>query len=250
MTRDTSDRDMNRDPISGTPGSHPVGVGVGGTVGGVAAGALAGTLFGPIGTLVGAAAGAIAGAAAGKGIAERLDPTAETEYWRTTAPTRPYYDSTRDFDRDYASAYRMGVLGREREPSWRWEDTEPLLAERWNEERGDSRLSWDEARPASRDAWERASRTYDAYAWNDEHYAGEFENAPFRSGDDSYDDYRPAYRYGTYARGLYADRAWDDGLADELARDWDRFRGTSRLGWDRARPAVAAAFRLDRTRPH
>jgi hypothetical protein len=34
MTRDTSQRDANRDPISGAPGSHPVGVGVGGAAGG------------------------------------------------------------------------------------------------------------------------------------------------------------------------------------------------------------------------
>mgnify|MGYP007026695774 CR=1 FL=1 len=37
MTRDTSQRDANRDPITGTPGAHPVGVGVGGVAGGLAA---------------------------------------------------------------------------------------------------------------------------------------------------------------------------------------------------------------------
>ena len=41
---------MNRDPITGTPGSHPLGTGVGAT-GGALAGAAIGSLFGPIGTL-------------------------------------------------------------------------------------------------------------------------------------------------------------------------------------------------------
>ena len=82
--------DLNRDPITGAPGSHPVGVGVGGVAGGAAAGALAGTMFGPIGTLIGAAAGVVVGAAAGKGVAERIDPTGETEYWRDEYKNRPY----------------------------------------------------------------------------------------------------------------------------------------------------------------
>ena len=34
--RDKQDRDMNRDPISGAPGAHPVGTGVGAAGGGVA----------------------------------------------------------------------------------------------------------------------------------------------------------------------------------------------------------------------
>jgi outer membrane lipoprotein SlyB len=68
----------NRDPITGAPGSHPVGVGIGAAVGGIAAGAAAGTLAaGPIGTVVGAAAGAIAGGLGGKAVAEHFDPTVE-----------------------------------------------------------------------------------------------------------------------------------------------------------------------------
>ena len=65
----------NRDPITGTPGAHPVGTGVGAVAGGVAAGAAAGTVAGPVGTVVGAAVGAVAGGLAGKGVAEQVDPT-------------------------------------------------------------------------------------------------------------------------------------------------------------------------------
>jgi uncharacterized protein (TIGR02271 family) len=69
-------RSTNRDPLTGAPGSHPVGTAVGATAGGVAAGAAAGSVAGPVGTAVGAVVGAVAGGAAGKGVAEEVDPTA------------------------------------------------------------------------------------------------------------------------------------------------------------------------------
>ena len=76
-TRDSyADADsMNRDPITGEPGAHPVGTAVGATAGAVAAGAAVGSVAGPVGTVVGAAIGAVAGGAAGKGVAETVDPT-------------------------------------------------------------------------------------------------------------------------------------------------------------------------------
>jgi phage tail tape-measure protein len=68
----------NRDPITGAPGAHPVGVGLGAAAGGIAAGAAAGTVaVGPVGTVVGAAVGAIAGGLGGKAVAEHFDPTLE-----------------------------------------------------------------------------------------------------------------------------------------------------------------------------
>ena len=45
----TTDRDANRDPLTGAPGSHPVGTGLGAVAGGLAAGAAAGTVVGPVG---------------------------------------------------------------------------------------------------------------------------------------------------------------------------------------------------------
>lgn len=71
----TRSGNANRDPITGEPGSHPVGTGVGAAAGGVAAGAAVGTVAGPVGTAVGAVVGAVAGGLAGKGVAEKVDPT-------------------------------------------------------------------------------------------------------------------------------------------------------------------------------
>lgn len=240
---DTAGRDLNRDPISGTPGSHPVGVGVGGVAGGAAAGAVAGTFFGPIGTLVGAAVGVIAGAAAGKGVAERIDPTGEDAYWREAHRDRPYADSSKyDYDRDYAAAYGLGLQGREAENARSWEESENQMKQNWESARGESRLSWDEARPAVQDAWDRADRTHQTYARSDEYHAANFDAAPYRDDGSSYDDYQPAYRYGTQARTRYQDREWDTSLESDLRQDWDRDRGNDGLSWDRAKDAIRDAF--------
>ena len=52
------DRDLNRDPITDEPGSHPVGTGVGAT-GGAVAGAAAGAIGWPVGMAVGGVVGAV-----------------------------------------------------------------------------------------------------------------------------------------------------------------------------------------------
>lgn len=236
------DKDLNRDPISGATGAHPVGVGVGGIAGGAAAGAIAGTFLGPIGTLVGAAVGVVVGAAAGKGVAERIDPTGETEYWRDEYKNRPYADKSLDYDRDYASAYGYGLQGREKYAGRTWNDTEAELQRDWDSSRGTSTLAWDEARGAVRDSWDRADRTYSTYEKSDGYFASRFDNAGYRAGDESFDDYRPAYRYGTQSRTRYQDRDWDDKLENELKEGWDKTKGNSRLTWERAKAAVKDAF--------
>lgn len=234
--------DLNRDPLTGTPGAHPLGVGVGGVAGGAAAGALAGTFFGPIGTLIGAAAGVVAGAAAGKGVAERIDPTGETEYWRAEHANRPYVEKDRDFDRDYASAYGYGLQARETRAGRTWDESETELQSEWNSARGASTLEWEQARPAVRDSWDRADQTYSTYEDSDRYFASRFDSAGYRGGDETFDDYRPAYRYGTQSRTRYSDRDWDDTLENELKEGWEKTKGSSRLTWERAKAAVKDAF--------
>jgi len=142
----------NRDPISGAPGAHPVGVGVGAAAGGMAAGAAVGTVAGPVGTVVGAAVGAVIGGLAGKGVAESIDPTVEDAYWRENYASRDYVTPGRTYD-DYRPAYGYGVNRYDSDRSF--EDVEPELAEDWVAARGQSSLAWGEASPAARDAWER-----------------------------------------------------------------------------------------------
>lgn len=157
-TRKPDSNDLNLDPISGATGAHPVGTGLGAAAGGAAAGAAVGTVAGPVGTAVGAAVGAVVGGLAGKGIAESIDPTAETAYWQANYATRPYVDAGTDYS-VYEPAYRYGWESRSRYADRRWEDISPQLAAEWPNRAGVSRLSWDRAEPAVRDAWYRLDGT-------------------------------------------------------------------------------------------
>jgi len=161
--RAVEEPDANRDPISGEPGAHPVGVGLGtaagGTAGGMAGGALAGTMAaGPVGTVVGAAIGAVvggvAGGLAGKSAAEAIDPTTEDAYWRENYPSRPYYDAGSSYD-EYRPAYQHGWESRVHHEGKTFEQAESDLARDWDRARGSSRLDWEKAKPATRDAWDR-----------------------------------------------------------------------------------------------
>lgn len=156
--------DLNADPITGEPGSHPVGTGLG-AGGGAAAGAAIGAVGGPIGAMVGGVVGAIAGAAAGHAAGEAVNPTAEEAYWRENYSNTPYYQtdvtqySDLDYDRDYGSAYRLGYDKRASyDRDYTFDRAESDLGREWNEVKGESRLKWEQAKHATRDAWDRATR--------------------------------------------------------------------------------------------
>ena len=101
--------DANPDPITGAPGSHPVGTGVGAAGGGATGAAIGATVGGPVGAVVGAAVGAVVGGMTGKGVAEAIDPTAEDAYWRGEHSRQPFASGSR-FE-DYQPAYRAGYEG-------------------------------------------------------------------------------------------------------------------------------------------
>jgi len=148
------DADANRDPLSGEPGAHPVGVGVGAAAAGLAVGAVVGTVAGPIGTTIGAALGAIAGGLVGKEVAELADPTAEGAWWREHYGSRDYVRPDATYA-DYGPAYVYGVEVYVRKRGGRFEDIEDELAAGWHEARERSHLEWEDARHAARDAWNR-----------------------------------------------------------------------------------------------
>jgi uncharacterized protein YcfJ len=147
------DKTRNPDPITGAPGSHPVGTGVGAVLGGAAAGAATGTVAGPAGTLVGAAVGAVVGGLAGKGVAEKIDPTREDAYWRENH-ARQVYANNRPYD-DFAPAYRVGYEGYAEYGvnGQTFEQSEDQLRREY--EKQNAKLAWPEVRPATRAAWTR-----------------------------------------------------------------------------------------------
>ena len=157
-TNDKKDKSRNPDPITGAPGSHPVGTGLGAVAGGAAAGAATGTVAGPVGTVIGAAVGAVVGGLAGKGIAEKIDPTREDAYWRENHASQPY-GKNRAYD-DYDQAYRVGYVGYSESGSAgkTFEEQEAELRRRY--ESSQPKLTWNEARPASYAAWKRIDESH------------------------------------------------------------------------------------------
>jgi hypothetical protein len=147
------DKSRNPDPITGAPGSHPVGTGVGAAVGGAATGAAVGTVAGPVGTAVGAAVGAVVGGLAGKGIAEKIDPTREDAYWRENH-NRQTFAKNRPYD-EYAPAYRVGYegYGKYGVAGKTFEESEAELRRRYEAQK--ATLAWQDARAASEAAWRK-----------------------------------------------------------------------------------------------
>ena len=161
----------NADPITGEPGSHPIGTAVGGT-GGAAAGAAIGAIGGPLGMLIGGAIGAIVGGVAGSSVGEMLDPTVEYEYWQETHTSRPYYNTGYNYDTDYHPAYAVGYASRTKYPAnARFEDAELELEQRWNEVKGSSRMTWLQAKDMVRDGWDKTQARMNGEVYEPKAYA-------------------------------------------------------------------------------
>jgi hypothetical protein len=150
--------ELNRDPITNTPGAHPLGTGVGATSGGVAGAAVGMVLGGPVGAVVGAAVGAVTGGLAGKSAAEAVNPTAEEVYWRETLIREPYFVAGRSYEY-YAPGFRAGWEGRVRHDGRTFLEAEPDLKAEYNLTRSELDPEWEDVRDASRAAWNRVDRT-------------------------------------------------------------------------------------------
>lgn len=70
----------------------------------------------------------------------------------------------------------------------------------------------------------------------DHYWRSQFSQRSYAGADADYDDFGPAYRYGVDNFVQHRGRRFED-VEDELAQRWSASRGTSRLDWDRARPA-------------
>jgi hypothetical protein len=154
-------KDANRDPLTGTPGAHPVGVGAGAAGGGVAGAAVGAAVGGPLGAVGGAVVGAVAGGIAGKGAAEAVNPTAEDAYWREHFITTPYHVSGEAYD-VYQPAYRHGWESYSRHNTSNhkhsFDEVEPEVRRDWENSPHAKHLTWERAKLAARDAWHRIER--------------------------------------------------------------------------------------------
>ncbi|WP_009962663.1 hypothetical protein [Verrucomicrobium spinosum] len=163
----------HEDPVTGEPGSHPLGAGLGAT-GGAVAGAIAGAIAGPVGSAVGAIVGGVTGGLMGKEVAESLDPQDGVqaiapegweEWWRDAYISEPYLDPSLGFE-EYLPAYRLGYETYAWQRGTLFEDIEITLENRWEETRGTSRLPWSVAKEAIKSSWrvldERGANGFDS----------------------------------------------------------------------------------------
>ena len=151
----TSGGQLNPDPITGEPGSHPVGTGIGAAAAGAASAAAVGLAAGPIGAVVGAVVGAVGGGLAGKGVAESIDPTAHELYWQQNHPSQPY--ATKGGYNEYSGAYRTGYEGVNRHGADKgYSDVEGDLKSTYEGTKDNAGLAWEHAKDATRAAYDHA----------------------------------------------------------------------------------------------
>ncbi|MGZ5198923.1 MAG: hypothetical protein ACXWC4_04060 [Telluria sp.] len=141
---------------------------------------------------------------------------------------------------DFQPAYSYGaeMARNEQYRGRQWNDVESDLRDTWERRHPGASSTWERFKAAIRHGWDRmsgdeASRSH----WN----------SNYASAGGSYDDYAPAYSYGSEMAGdaRYRGRKWDD-VESDLRSDWDtrhpgdsgastweRFKAAVRHGWER-----------------
>lgn len=85
----------------------------------------------------------------------------------------------------------------------------------------------------------------------DTYWQTNYTTQPWYESDYTYDDYQPAFRtgYEGYRRHSATGKSFDE-VETDLARDYERGKGRSRLGWEKAKGATRAAWdRVERAIP-
>ncbi|HWJ94873.1 MAG TPA: YsnF/AvaK domain-containing protein, partial [Telluria sp.] len=73
---------------------------------------------------------------------------------------------------------------------------------------------------------------------SDDDYYRQHWNSSLASSGGTYDEYAPAYRYGSESRSKYQGRDWDD-VESDLRSDWDtRYGSSGGSTWEKAKAAV------------
>ena len=87
-----------------------------------------------------------------------------------------------------------------------------------------------------------AGGTYNIDPVEEENYWREnFRSRPYAS-QGTYEDYAPAYIYGTETYARYSGRTYNELEESELRSGWEKFKDKSQLTWERAKDAVRDAY--------
>jgi hypothetical protein len=169
--------------------------------------------------------------------------TSDDDYYRSHWSSN-YATGGETYD-DYAPAYSYGSdMARSEEHRGRaWNDVESDLRSDWESRDTSGGSTWEKFKHAVKSGWERMTGDTDTGA--DSEYRKHW-NSHYGSSGWSYEDYEPAYRYGSQMRGSdkYRGREWND-VESDLRSDWDtryasggassweKFKAAVRHGWDR-----------------
>jgi hypothetical protein len=86
-------------------------------------------------------------------------------------------------------------------------------------------------------------------AVEDAHWRKTYSEEKYYQTGLTYNDYGPAYRVGYEGRGKHAGRKFDD-VQSSLETAYNRVKGGSKLGWEKATQATRAAWdRIERAMP-
>ncbi len=154
-----NESELNRDPITGTPGAHMLGTGAGAASGGIAGGAVGMVVAGPVGAVIGVAVGAVTGGLAGKTAAEVINPTAEERYWSEEYIKEPYFVTGRAYSY-YARGFRSGWEGRVRHEGRSFAEAEAEMQAGYRLARSELDPDWNDVRSAAKAAWDRVDRNW------------------------------------------------------------------------------------------
>ena len=154
---------------------------------------------------------------------------------------RSHYDSNyagtgSSYD-DYAPAYQYGSEMR-RDAQYRdrdWTDVESDLRTNWDRKNVGQPSTWEKMKAAVRHGWDKVTPDGN----DDSYYRSHWSNSYGTSGD-TYNDYDPAYRYGTQMRSdaRYQGRSWDE-VESDLHSDWDtRYSNNGVSTWEKMKAAV------------
>ncbi len=205
--------EANPDPLTGTPGSHPMGVSVG-AASGAAVGAVIGAAAGPAGAVAGTLVGAVAGALAGRGAVEALKPT----FPRANSP------HSHDLGAGLGAAGGGAVgaaLGSLVGPVGTLVGSVVGAVAGGIAGEGVA----DVANPGAEDEY-----------WREAH-AGR----PYVAPGTPYETYRDAYRFGWEAQERHSGRRFDEVEVD-LRREWQESGAEDALEWSLARFAARDAW--------
>jgi uncharacterized protein (TIGR02271 family) len=139
---------------------------------------------------------------------------------------------------DYAPAYSYGSEMRNSEQyrNRDWSDVESDLRTDWDRKNVGQPSTWDKMKSAVRRGWDKVTPD----STDDDSYYRSHWTSNYGSSGDTYNDYDPAYRYGTSMRSdpRYQNRNWDD-VESDLRSDWDtRYGNGGASTWDRMKAAV------------